>query len=249
MNQISPELTSFKSRWYSFGLGEARPCKGTYCFYPLESLPPIPESLLQGTFHWLTPMDYDIEQSEQQCYSSSEEYASILAETVSLREIMTSAQQLGLSLPDTFLRFMASPKLLNRIPSCTDCFFELSKKIVPCPGSENGYIIRFLNTCQWLNAWYLYITPQGEHCILVAAPWLDVLNDPECPSSITEEERRMAFEGEDTYVCASSFEEFIYRFWLENVIWYKHIWFKGKKPLTEEEQGYLSHYILKKDQN
>ena len=249
MNQISSELTPFQSRWYSFGLGEARPCKGTYCFYPIDSLPPIPESLFQGTFHWLIPMDVDIEQLEQQNYSSSEKYASIVAETLRLRELMTLAQQLGLSLPDTFLRFMASPKLLNRIPSCTDCFFELSKKIVPCPGSENGYIIRFLNASQWLNAWYLYLTPQGEHCIIIAVPWLDLLDDPEYLTSITEEERRETFEGKGTYVCAPSFEEFMYRFWLENIIWYKHIWFQGKKPLTEEEQRYLAHYTRRQEQN
>jgi hypothetical protein len=249
MNKTSSVITPFRSSWYSFGLGEARPCKGTYCLYPMESLPPISESLLQGTFHWLIPLDYDMKRQEQQYYFSEEEYSSVTDETAKLEEIKILAQQLRIPLPAPFLSLMASAQLLNRIPSCTDCFFELSKQMVPCPGSEHGYIIRFLNTSQWLNAWYLYVTPQGEHCVLVADPWLDLLNDPEYSDSLTEEERRRAFDGKHTYVCAQSFEEFIYRFWLKNIIWYKYVWFKGEKPLTGEEQRYLSHYMQRKDQN
>lgn len=163
-----------------------------------------------------------------------------------LQQIIASAQQLRISLPDAFLRLMASAKLMERISSCTDCYFDLSEKLVACPGSEEGYIVRFLNARQGQIAWYLYLTPQGNHCVLVGFPLLDLLNDPESPeyieAGITDEERSIALAGKWTYVCASSFEEFLYRFWLENILWYKLVWYHGKKPLTEEEERYLSHY-------
>lgn len=238
MDQISSMLTPFKSGWYSFGLEAYRPCNGTYCLYPYESLPPIPESSLQGTLHWLEPSDSDINRERQQYYSSPEAQTYT---TARLREIKASARQLGLSIPDTFLQLMAAPELLGCIPSCTGCYFELSE-IAPCPGSEEGYIIRFLNDSQGCLMWYLYVTPYGDLCILVSYAWLDMLTDPQY-NEISEEE---AIEG--TYVCASTFETFLYRFWLENTIWYKHIWYKGQKSLTEEEERYLSHYLQRKDE-
>ena len=134
MNQRPPRLTPFKKGWYSFGLGVYRQCNGTYCLYPYESLPPIPESSLQGTLHWLAPLDSGLYQEREQYRSSPEAHAQI---TARLREIAASAQQLGLSLPGTFQQLMTSPELQDRIPSCTDCYFDLSE-IVPCPGSEEG---------------------------------------------------------------------------------------------------------------
>ena len=41
---------------------------------------------------------------------------------------------------------------------------------------------------------------------------------------------------EDIVICAPSFEEFIYRSWVENKIWHAHV-FKLSK--TKEEEEYL----------
>jgi hypothetical protein len=61
------------------------------------------------------------------------------------------------------------------------------------------------------------------------------LNDQE----FTNEDYTEAFQR--TLICAQSFEEFLYRFWLENCIWFvltdKH------RQLTDEEENYLRHYI------
>ncbi|MEM7371988.1 MAG: hypothetical protein AAF587_25455 [Bacteroidota bacterium] len=42
------------------------------------------------------------------------------------------------------------------------------------------------------------------------------------------------------YYCAPSFEEFIYRFWIENEIWFKTIW--DKVELSQEEQQYANFF-------
>src|SRR5215467_12283016 len=87
-----------------------------------------------------------------------------------MKEIVDSARQLGLSLPDAFLQVMASPDLQDRIPSCTACYFDLPEKIVPCPGSGEGYLIRFLNDQQAVLMWYLYIPRVA--CMASPPSWL-----------------------------------------------------------------------------
>jgi hypothetical protein len=248
VNHLSTQYPPFSSGWLSWELGQYRPCNATYCHVPYESLPPIPPHMLKGTLHWLLPLDRDIQHEQQDHFPqltwgfSSDHWESILA----------SSLEMHLSLPDGFRKLMDTPALMQRIPSCTNCHFGLSKKLVPCPGSEKGFILRFLNAAQGQIAWYLYLTPQGGHCVLVGYPLLDLLNDPEDPEyrdqGITEEERNMVLEGNGVYVCASSFEEFLYRFWIENILWYKLVWYKGQKPLTEEEKDYLLYYQSRPDQ-
>ncbi len=153
--------------------------------------------------------------------------------------LVDSARQLGLSLPDPFVRFMASPELQKHVPSCTDCHFYLPETIVPCPGSEDGYLIRFLDDQQFVLLWYLYLTASGKHSVLVAHPrFHDLAESPEYAEPFrSEEERQETLKG--VYVCAPSFEAFLYRFWLENTIWFN---LDLHKPLTEEQQRYLAHY-------
>jgi hypothetical protein len=42
-----------------------------------------------------------------------------------------------------------------------------------------------------------------------------------------------------TMVVAESFNEFIYRFWIENEIWFA---LNDGKPLTDEQRRYAEHY-------
>jgi len=71
MNQLAPKRPPFPSGWYSSGgLGSFRPCEATYCRVPYESLPPIPAALLQGTLHWLIPLDRDIQREQQDAFPS-----------------------------------------------------------------------------------------------------------------------------------------------------------------------------------
>lgn len=46
--------TPFELGWWSFDLGSYRPCGGTYCLFPYESLPLIVEP--DETLGWLAPL-------------------------------------------------------------------------------------------------------------------------------------------------------------------------------------------------
>jgi hypothetical protein len=235
MSQTAPQSTPFAYGWWSFDLGEDRPCDGTYCYYPYDSLPPIPEAQFTGALQWL-----------EQAGEAEEPAADELPTRLSA--LTASAQQLGLPLPQAFLTLLASPALRDRIPSCTACYFDLSRKIVPCPGSEAGYIIRFLNDQQDVLSWYLYLTTQGEHCVLVSPYQLDEAAEDEEGEEerepLTEQQRRSIIAN--TLICAPSFEAFVYRFWLENVLWFK---LNGDESgLTDAEQQYVAHYRASKSE-
>ncbi|SRR6266702_8387295 len=235
MNQNVSMPVPFKTGWYSFGLWSYRLCKATYCLYPYDSIPPLPAAQFTGEFQWLEPLDEDIDRIMQK-YRYPEEEAFWMDR---INWLVDSARQLGLSLPDPFVRFMASPELQKHVPSCTDCHFYLPETIVPCPGSEDGYLIRFLDDQQFVLLWYLYLTASGKHSVLVAHPrFHDLAESPEYAEPFrSEEERQETLKG--VYVCAPSFEAFLYRFWLENTIWFN---LDLHKPLTEEQQRYLAHY-------
>ncbi len=155
--------------------------------------------------------------------------------TDTLKSIVASARHLGLALRGAFLRLMSSPELQDRIPSCTACYFSLSQ-LAFCPGSkEAGYVLRFLHDQQDCGIWHLYLTPHGDECVLASGTYLDlVYTNPDQVGHITEKEA-----VKQTWVCAPSFEAFLYRFWMENVIWFN---LSERKPLREEQRRYIAFY-------
>ena len=244
MLQTPPNPTPFQYGWWSFDLGKYRPCDGTYCFYPYESLPPIPEAQFSGKLEWLGALTQHIDQLMQAYRNAAGPRKGTRRH---LQEVLDSAKQLGLTLPEAFVRLMASPDLQDRIPSCTACEFRLTNKIVPCPGSEEGYIIGFLNDQQDVLLWYLYLTPKGEECVLVSSYALDELAD-EKDEERSEAKRQSIINY--TQVCAPSFEAFLYRFWLENTIWFTVNEAEDPDhPSTEEQRRYLAHYQAGEDTN
>ena len=234
MNQTRP-FGLFQTGWLSFELPGYRPCCGTYDLYSYDRLPPIPEEQFTGQLQWLVPLDNKMGAEMLPYHMTPEERkAWMLAWTDNLKSIVASARHLGLHLPDAFLRLMSSPELWDRIPSCTSCYFDLSQPVF-CPGDkEEGYVLRFLHDQQDCVIWHLYLSTRGDECVLASETYLDlVYTDPE-GSGVTEEEAIR-----QTWVCAPSFESFLYRFRLENVIWDR---LSERKPLTEEQKQYLSFY-------
>lgn len=254
----------FQTGWLSFELPNYRPCGGTYDFYEYESIPPIDTSLFTGELAWLKAAaeeeediveeyevdeedseEENVEEVEQDDDEEENEDNDVEEKPVDiearLQKLAREAQELGLVLPEAFLQLLGSPELQENIPSCTACEFELVDKITPYPGDEGGYIIRFLNDQQGVLTWYLYLTPGGEHCIITSTIFLDLLAEPDYVEN-PEEKWESAAIANQTFFCSPSFEEFIYRFWLENRLWFKLSWNSETPSLTAEEARYVSHY-------
>jgi len=230
MDSSTRNPTPFKTAWWAFDLGRYRPCDGTYCFNPYETIPPI--RALNGTLDWLGPLDPQTDR-EMEIHRNAPDARGKVA------EIEAEAAKLGLTLPEAFVRLMGSPELQDHIPSCTACTFGLPRRILPCIGSDQGYLIRFLNDQQDVLIWYLFLTPAGEQRVIVTPYEFDE-GEGANPNDLPADQRSAVIAN--TAVCAPSFEAFAYRWWLENTIWFKLNTSDGDAKLTEEERRYLAHY-------
>jgi hypothetical protein len=225
----------FPFGWYSFELGSYRSCRGAYCCYPYETLPPL-EQAFTGTFAWLAPLAEGDHPMRNIVYSSpAEEHRDMLAV---LAQLTQDAQQREIDLPAPFLTFMRSAELRQRVPSVTGCFFDLSGRLVPCP-ERDGYIVRFLNDSQSVVTWFLYLSATRAPCVIGTGGPLDQWDDPDYfPDD--EEAREAEKKGivAATRVCAMTFESFLYRFWFENVLWMA---LSRKRSLDSVQERYLQH--------
>jgi len=227
--------TLFPFGWYGFQLKGYRPCNHTYCWFSYDSLPSLPYENFQGNFSWLTPLESHITSIMKQFWPPQEEQEKTKG---NLQKLIEHAQQVDISLPKSFIAFMTDPEFQKRIPSCTACYFELYDQVIPCPVNKDNFVIRFLNDQQSIFTWYLYLTPNGEHCVIVSRSYFDLLdiNNQE----FTNEDYLEAVQH--AFICGKSFEEFLYRFWLENSIWF--VLTESHRLLTEIERRYLRHYMV-----
>jgi hypothetical protein len=223
---MKPEQTPFHPAWLAFDLGKHRPCDGTYCYYELDKTPPLDSTLFKGEFQWLPDLSPEMKASLV-IYKQTE-----MGEVEGkLQSILADAKAKNINLPPEFVKFMSLESLQDQIPSCTACYFDLSAEITPCPlSNDEGFLIRFLNDQQWVLLWYLYIKPSGEHCVVVSAIPFD---DAEARKNLTDE-----IILNNTFFCAPGFEEFLYRFWLENEIWFA----LDGGELNPTMQDYLKFY-------
>ncbi len=234
-----PEMDlPFRWEWRGPDLGPARPAP-LYGEYPLESLPPIPE--LDGTPSWLAAVDPVGKTSGARASSEAwDAWDTKLRD--GLERVEQEAATLGLMLPPAFKRLMGSATLLERFPEYAGSWFPPLEHLAPCIFGGRGRLICVHRDQQDCVVWHLYLTPDGgEFAVssweaqIDAAHW-DEFNEGVPPN---DEERAEALEF--AAICAVSFEDFLYRLWLEIRIFYKVEGFDDA-PLTEAERRYLAYY-------
>lgn len=221
----------FQTGWWGTDLQEYRPTPSTYGRYPYESLPPLDDNLFDGEFRWL---------------GANAEVVDTMPDALS--RLVNDLAKVGLSLPPAFLRFFADPTLGAQVPSCTACYWSLAEVPVPSPVEDGAFIVRFLNDQQGCLFWYLYLTPNGDSFVLCSPILFDDYTY-QWEDGIANLDEVLA----ESYVCAPGFEHFVYRFWLENRIWYAindphlsegEVWYDGEDndELTPPQREYLAHY-------
>ncbi|WP_121159436.1 hypothetical protein [Micromonospora pisi] len=135
------------------------------------------------------------------------------------------------ALPEQFVTFMSDPVLRDSVPSCTSCYWEATLPRVPSPVREGAHLVRFLNDQQGVLFWYLHLLPDGDHEILCGAGEYDAYEvSPEDAAG-------------DLIRVAASFDEFIARFWIENLAWYEVVWQKrADEDLSPPVREYVHQY-------
>lgn len=205
----------FPAGWWSFDLGRYRPCDGTYRLYAYESVPPIDESQLTGVFR-----NYMTEAGKPRTHRA-------------LATLVKAAGKAGVKLPAAFLTFMGDVSLQNEVPSCTACEWDLSAAPVACKVVPGAFTVRFLRDQQDCLFWYLHVLPDGDTHVLCSPIPFD---DPAVLEKLTPE-----VVSANTWYCAPHFEHFVYRFWIENVLW-DLVNLRADPVLNEAQRAYISFY-------
>jgi hypothetical protein len=221
--------TNRRTGWWGVELPGYRESLGTYTLYSYEALPPIQETLDDG-FAWL--------KAHPEWQASISEYAYSQQGGASVQELQGQA---GVTLPAVFHTFMASKELRRRVRSCTDCYLELGDRPVRTAGATPGYLIHFLSDSQWVLHWFLFVGDDGQETVVVS-PYPYGMKGDESDEEMVAFYQRDGIDlaEEEIWFCAASFNEFIYRFWLENEIWFAAEF--GNGDLTAVQQAYLDHY-------
>lgn len=220
---MKPNDTPFPPAWWGMGLGDAglaatRSDVGTYGRYHFDTLPRPPA--LTGDFAWLASAD------QRWVHIGQERKAQNASNIVALRR---SAVQLRLCLPDEFIRFVETPTLHKYVQSNTDCFLDITAEPVPSPLAD-GYLVRFLADSQGCVFWSLYLLPDGEdHAVVSSTKYYETEPGHEGWES----------QPDDIVFCAESFEEFMWRFWIENEIWFAN---HERRAIPQSGIEYIAGY-------
>jgi hypothetical protein len=210
--------------WWSIELPGYRnhPKIATYSPFDYETLPPI-EERLDDDLAWL------IAKPAHRKGSLIDEPDSDPVRAATLEGLDALWPSGAERMPPAFRNFLAEHEAQRRIRSATACYLDLGEFPVEVEGG--GTLVHFLSDQQWVMHWLLFVGAEGEEAVVVSyRPYgFDVLD--EAPR--TFDQRR------HSAVCAESFSEFLYRFWIENEIWFA---IDGKRDFTDEQRAYAEHY-------
>ena len=199
-----------------FGLESVRPRRGTYGRYSYQSLPhPLK---LHGDLGWLADED-EIQGS------IADELASENAAAVP--KLLDECARLELDLPSSFRKLITSRDMPARIRSITDCMMDIAAS----PYRAEGYwLIRFLSDSQGCVFWYLALDESSEYVI--------ASNEYFAPPAEQWQDADRSFEP--PVIVADCFEEFVWRFWIENEIRFADYY---NEPLSSACQRYVDEYL------
>ena len=223
---IEANLTRFEFAWWGTDVGPAREAGGTYECFQYHHQPPLPVEHLDGTFAWLR------ESEPQSSYRAGPLWKGFCAEK----------RQQGYFVPSDFERFLSDQDLPTRIKSCTDNYFEgppnpLADHSGPSAEWEDGLLVTFYADSQYCVLWGILLPREpGRYAPILTGP-------PEalCPGFWNEVEEEGASDPGKPVLAASQFEPFLFRWWIENEIWFKTVWEPSRQPLTPMEQAYIDH--------
>jgi hypothetical protein len=217
--------------WYAFDLPGYRnhPKVATYSLFEYDALPPI-QVPSRADFKWLMEQPANAEGS----LPVLEEDAPVA------RQLESLSTQAGIVFPSLFTTFPRNAELRRRVRSCTGCYLLLPDYPVTVAGAgaEHGVLIHFLSDQQWCFHWHLLVDQTGDRGVVgsTRAFGFEDVDGPNTGGAISKSD----LHDEDAWLCAPSFVEFVYRFWLKNEIWFALADKKG--PLNMVERSYVEWY-------
>lgn len=220
---------SFPARWVAYGLHNFRPVQGTYGEFDLGSCPEI--APITDDFAWITSPPDELDSAGMVVeHQTSDEFASTL-------EVLRSSAPSGV--PPSFWQFLSSDLLRGCPLSPTDCHWELSPDWIVLPSLPGDRFARFMSDSQYCYSWYLRVA--ADATVSVVACGSLGTEELEFESPLIEDapySEQLAVEQhvlDSLVTVAHSFHEFIYRLWIEGLIWFR---LYRRLPLSSFEQAY-----------
>jgi uncharacterized protein (TIGR02996 family) len=224
---VEANLTKFEFAWWGTGIGPARESVSTYERFQYHDQPPLPVEIMDGTFAWLCETE-----PESLSFRAGRRWKAFCAKK----------REQGYFVPREFERFLTDSDLPARIKSCTDNYFQpppnpKAEDSTPCAEWEDGLFVSFYADSQYCVLWGILLPREpGRYAPILAGPpnalfpsiWADV------------EEVEPSDPGKPV-LAASQFEQFVFRWWIENEIWFATVWDESRRPLTAMEQAYVDH--------
>lgn len=211
--------------WPSIALSDVRPRLdgyGTYSPFAWDGLPPVPAGIT-GDYGWLAA-------------SPAHGRSTLgMADDAAHHDISEWDTWPGLTsdlhVPGDFAEFARNPELRRHLRSATACYFDLGDHSVKVPG---GHLVHFLSDSQWVLHWLMFSSESGEQAVVVTQRPAGFDRSPVIPDP--------SADSDGYLICADTFPEFIWRFWIENEIWYALR--RDKRTLTPAEAHYVQHYAV-----
>lgn len=187
---ITVRRMDLQTSWIGTDLGPYRPCDGTYHRFAVDELPVLPDRIFDGTFSWLVP-----------------------GEVRGGMGAGSLPKALRRRVPAVFTAFFDRPEWQRAVPSCTDCYWDVSRSTIPGPCGDGDRLVRFLADSQDCVLWYLHILSDGTHRVVAAGE--RYCERGPAPSA--------AHLNSTLILVADDFERFVYRFWVENTAWFEAV--------------------------
>lgn len=212
--------------WWSFDLPGIRESgsQTTYALFAYQDLPPLKDP--GNNFSWLMA-------HPAQPQSILDESQPGLAP---LSDLMPHVAAL---LPEPFRAFSRNTALQKRVRSCTGCFLEAPDYLIRVTAPVEGWLVHFLSDAQWVLHWYMYLSAGGAHCVVVSRQAIGFREEQEPDWSW--ENFSIDMSSQEAWLCAPTFSAFLYRFWLENELWFA---IQEHRKLTAVQRQYAEHYRL-----
>ena len=124
--------------------------------------------------------------------------------------------------------------LQRRLRSATACYFDLGHFVVPTT-IPDGYLLHLVSDQQSVRHWLLYLDMHGNQGMVTTAEPLgfDYSDESEWAAAQAKE---VNLDGtNDLEVCADTLSVFLFRFWVENELWFA---LSEQRPLTGAVQRY-----------
>lgn len=173
----------------------------SYERFPLDEQPRLPP--LDDGLAWL--------EREPECDEWTIDGTDAGGQSCPLTPECLAAVAAGLKLPAGLRSFAARPHLQRRVRSATACYLDLGDRAVPT--SDGGHLVHLLSDQQWVLHWLLHVDAAGAETVVVTRSPLGF--EEAGQPAVVELDRASGLE-----VCADGFVEFLYRFWIENEIWF-----------------------------